>query len=58
MSLGLILASNEFGLNLAKYLPNDVSMFISALVEGPDVTLRLFGMVEAVVVDILAVLVV
>ena len=48
----LILASNEFGLNLAKYLPNGVSMLIAASVEGPDVTLRLSGMFEAVVVDI------
>ena len=56
-SLDLILASNELKLelNLAKYLTNGVSMFISASVEGPDVTLRLFGMLEAVVVGILAV---
>lgn len=50
-----ILASNEFGLNLAKYLPNGVSIFISVLVEGPDVTLRLFGMLNVAVVDIFVV---
>ena len=54
-SLGTISASSTFGLNLAKYLTNGVSMFISTSVEGPDVTLRLFGMWEAVVVDIVAV---
>ena len=54
-SVNLILAFNEFGLNLAKYLPNGVSIFILVSVEGPDVTLRLFGMLEAVVVTILVV---
>lgn len=54
-SLDTISASNTFGLNLAKYLANGVSMFISTSVEGLDVTLSLFGVREAVAVDIVAV---
>lgn len=50
----MILAPNKVGLNLAKYLTNGVSMFISASVEGPDVTLRLLGMRKADVADIAA----
>ena len=54
-SLDSILAGNKDGLNLAKYLTNGVSIFISVSVEGPDVTLRLFRVPEVVVVDIMAV---
>ena len=53
--LDLILASNKVGLRLAKYLVNGVSTFISASVEGPDVTLRPSEMPRTFVVDIVAV---